>query len=188
MNNNCDLPKHIYAFLRTEFVNNLADGTHGLIPCVIFAVESLPGRAVGFHVLREDGALVAQVPIHALCHRADAPQMKLNDLQKWDCFGFWITAIEFEYLYELEFGYRKSGGDIETGAYICTLDFLDNGFSDAPEQHKNFHLLKLDNGNFALQPNNRCRVIDRSFTENLFTWDQPPAIKTNKLVWHCEKL
>lgn len=189
LNNNCDLPQHLYGFLRQEFCNNL-DGQHpGVVPCVIFGIEALPSQALGFHVLREDGAMVAQVPIHGLCHEPDAPQMGLEDLEAWDCFGYWVTAIEFSYLKGLEVSYRH-GQQEEIGIYVCTIDFLGNGFSGHPSQHKNFHLIKIiegpGKGNFALQPNNRCRWKDKSFTENLFDWSQPPAIQTNEMVWHCE--
>lgn len=56
--NNVSLPKHVYALLRTEFCNNLEPGTEGLIQCVIFGAETVPGQALTFHVLRDDGALV----------------------------------------------------------------------------------------------------------------------------------
>ncbi|MCI0748165.1 MAG: hypothetical protein L0Y58_22390 [Verrucomicrobia subdivision 3 bacterium] len=186
LNNNCDLPKHFYALLRAEFCNNLELGTEGLIPCVVFGVEAQPGRALGFHVLREDGAMVSQVPIHALCHLLDAPQMELSECCPWDSFGYWLTAIEFQYLREVDITYRTTNGSEHAGTYICTIDFLNNGFSDEPEQHKHFHLLALQNGNYALQPNNRCRVKESSFTENLFAWDAPPRIQTNRLRWYAE--
>jgi hypothetical protein len=38
------------------------------------------------------------------------------------------------------------------------------GFSEEPDQHKSGHVIALDNGNYAIQPNNRVRVFDPSFT------------------------
>jgi hypothetical protein len=37
------------------------------------------------------------------------------------------------------------------------------GFSEAPGQHKCGHFIQLDNGNFAIQPNNRIKIHDPSF-------------------------
>ena len=37
------------------------------------------------------------------------------------------------------------------------------GVSEHPDQHKAGHVIQLDNGNFAIQPNNRIRVFDPSF-------------------------
>jgi len=39
----------------------------------------------------------------------------------------------------------------------------DLGFSEVPGQHKCGHVIKLDDGNFAIQPNNRCRAFEPSF-------------------------
>lgn len=186
MNNNCSLPKHIYAFLRTEFVNNLKPGSDGLIPAVIFGAESVPGRALTFHVLRDDGALVSQVPLHALCHLESAPRRELEDLMRWDCFGWWLTVIEFEYLREVTFE-TLTGAGVETGQYICTFDFLNNGYSEDPSQHKNFHLLALSDGNFALQTNDKCKALERSFVERPFDWAALPRIERNKLKWYAEE-
>jgi hypothetical protein len=56
------------------------------------------------------------------------------------------------------------------GTYMFTLDWsqedrniLDTGFSEVPGQHKCGHVIKLDNGNFAIQPNNRVRAFEPSF-------------------------
>jgi hypothetical protein len=56
------------------------------------------------------------------------------------------------------------------GTYMFTLDWAhedkniaDLGFSEVPGQHKCGHVIKLDDGNFAIQPNNRCRAFEPSF-------------------------
>jgi hypothetical protein len=35
-------------------------------------------------------------------------------------------------------------------------------FSQTPEEHKSYNLIRLDNGQFALQPNNRCLFYDNA--------------------------
>lgn len=187
LNNNVNLPKHLYAYLRTEFCNNLEPGTEGFIPCVVFGAESNLNRALGFHVLREDGALVSQVPLHALCWIEGAPRQELFDLCEWDCFGHWLSVIEFSYLADAPVDCLNLQDEQMDGAYVCTFDFLDNGFSNCPSQHKCLHLIRLDSGNFALKPNNRCRFQDLSFTRNIFAWSEPPKIKTNRILWRSEE-
>lgn len=186
LNNNISLPKHLYGWLRTEFANNLKSGTAGVIPCCIFGVESIPGRALGFHVLCDNGALISQVPVHGMCWQPDALPMELWACQAWDCFGYWITAVEYAYLRETDFAYVVDRVEYG-GTYVCSIDWLDNGWSDAPDQHKHLHLIKLDNGNFALMPNNRVRVNEVSFTDQLFAWDKPPMIESNQLIWYAER-
>ena len=37
-------------------------------------------------------------------------------------------------------------------------------YSEIPSQHKSFNILKLENGHFAAQPNNRVLFFDKSLT------------------------
>ena len=57
------------------------------------------------------------------------------------------------------------------GYYVCTLDnyhanpdVIDYSTSESPSEHKSFNLINLKNGQFALYPNNRCRIFDLSLT------------------------
>ncbi len=187
LNNNVNLPKHIYAKLRTEFRNNQKPGTEGFVDCVVFGAESLPNQTLGFHILTDEGMLYSQVPIHGLCWLEDAPNRSLQELSNWDCFGLTLTVIEYEYLTGCELEYQTERGEILKGRYICTFDFVDNGYSNYPEQHKHFHFVALDEGNFCLAPNNRLRVWSKSFTDNLFDWDQIPQVEANKCYWYTER-
>ena len=40
----------------------------------------------------------------------------------------------------------------------------DRTYSEVPSQHKSFNILRLDNGHFAAQPNNRVIFYDNSYT------------------------
>jgi hypothetical protein len=54
------------------------------------------------------------------------------------------------------------------GRYLFTVDFcadgmdVDTGFTEQAEEHKSFNFIRLDNGQFASQPNNRCLWYDQS--------------------------
>tara|TARA_Y100000287_G_scaffold104167_1_gene83365 strand:- start:76 stop:447 length:372 start_codon:yes stop_codon:yes gene_type:complete len=57
------------------------------------------------------------------------------------------------------------------GEYICTLDnyhgdadIIDYSTAEMPSEHKSFNLIELYNGQYALYPNNRCRIYDISLT------------------------
>lgn len=182
--NNVSLPSHLYGFIREGFCRN-DPGAEGVVPCVVYGVEAVPNAALGFHVLREDGVLYSQVPLHALCWEAEAPRRRLCDLTPWDCFGPWLTAAEFDYLKGCEFEVKH--GDLRWGGeYVCTIDFLANGYSAQPEQHKHFHLLRLSDGGLGCFPNNYLRVTSKSFTGGLFDWSSPP-VEANRLDWSAER-
>ena len=58
---------------------------------------------------------------------------------------------------------------MHTGEYIFTIDnahrdksLIDTNFSEHDPEHKSFNIIKLDNGQFAAQPNNRVIFTDQS--------------------------
>ena len=70
----------------------------------------------------------------------------------------------------------------QTGTYICTLDnyhqdvdAVDYSTSENPPEHKSHNLIELDNGQFALYPNNRMRIYDNSLTP------EPPKVPDFKV-------
>lgn len=179
---NCDLPFHFYAFLRAEFVHNLEDHHGEFIPCVVFGAASQRNRAISFHVMLDDGAQFARMPIHAICMKEGAAPMPLPDLAMWDCFGDRFTVTAFSYLKDMEVVAKLPSG-LYSGIYLMSFDWLDNGFSDEPSQHKTMHLISLDNGNLAFQPNNTCRWVEKAFTDRAFE----PTYKTNTHKWWAEE-
>jgi hypothetical protein len=57
------------------------------------------------------------------------------------------------------------------GKYLFTLDWhnpdtnrLDDGYSETPDEHKCGHVIERDDGNYAIQPNNRIFVFEPSYT------------------------
>ena len=82
-----------------------------------------------------------------------------------------ITNICKQFIASMSWEVRTRHFGNMTGSYICTLDnyhgdcdTIDYATSEIPDEHKSFNLLELDNGQFALYPNNRCRIYDVSLT------------------------
>ena len=66
--------------------------------------------------------------------------------------------------------YTRDHG-IQKGTYICTIDnyhqdpdTIDYATSENPAEHKSHNLIELENGQYALYPNNRMRIFDNSLT------------------------
>jgi hypothetical protein len=57
---------------------------------------------------------------------------------------------------------------------------LDFDYSEDPDDHKSANLIKLDNGNFAIMPNNRITWSDTSFIE---PYKEIPKWKANTKIW-----
>jgi hypothetical protein len=182
---NVDIPR-FYCLLRKEF---LYDGTahHGeFLQVCVFGVASIAGRALGFHVLTEEGAVVWRLPIHALCHKKDAPLMPLDYLQLWDCFSYEITCTKFDRLSESRVKVNLKDKTQMGGQYLFTLDWC--GSEDAEEGgdggHKCAHMIALDNGNFCAQPNNRLQWFCPAFVT---PFEGKPDYLTNTRSWKVER-
>jgi hypothetical protein len=86
-------------------------------------------------------------------------------------------------------GYRSRAGEWCWGNYVTTLDWAapegtDLGFSETPNQHKCGHIIQLDSGNYAIQPNNRCRMFTPFFTTKPYGSAAKRVINTH--VWTVE--
>lgn len=184
---NVSIP-HFYAKVRQEYLYNLEINHGKLIDCVVFGATSVSGRALGFNVILESGAQFARLPINALCHK-ECAKLTLGTLELWDCFGVNVVCAVFDYLQGMRVDAiidTAKGFRFNPGGYVMTFDWWGNGFSDEPSQHKTAHLIKLDNGNFALQPNNRIRWHDAAFTKP-FTLKERPDYKVNTHIFTAER-
>ena len=70
------------------------------------------------------------------------------------------------------------------GVYLFTAAFIDDGFTRAPDQQKEFSFIELeDSGRLTIQPTNRILFEDRSFTVDT---GPPKDLVTQTEVWSCE--
>jgi len=162
----------IDAYIRGNFLRDNRDSFDTTFPCLIFGMTSIPAQAPLFHFAMEDGGLWWRMPIHAFCWKPDAPQQELDELVLWDSFSYHVSATQFPYLKSRVMTFTSRRRVEYKSRYLFTLDWAastDSGdtdylFSEYPSMHKCGHVLAMDNGNFAIQPNNRLRLHDPSFT------------------------
>ena len=159
------------AFVREEYLRNLDPNSRGKVHyAALFGVASIPGNVPLFHSFQEDGGIFWRLPISAFCWREDAPEMPLDELMLWDSFSYYVSVTEFDILHGYKMKYTSRRKNVYEGTYLFTLDWahpesniMDAGFSEDPGQHKCGHFIALDNGNFAIQPNNRLRMHRSDF-------------------------
>ncbi len=183
---NVSLPNHLYAHVRLEFLHNLESHAGEWSECIVFGMASVGGRAPAFHIVLPDGTCYWRVPLHALSSRPDVLARELSELCRWDCFGENVVLTQFDYLTGARMAVFLPRGDKlerEEGTYLFTIDWMNNGFSDEPSQHKCAHVVALDSGLWAAQPNNRVQVLDASFVR---PFNAKPSYKTNTRLWRAE--
>jgi hypothetical protein len=166
-------------YVRKEFLYDHKRGHGEYTPGIWVSVKSTEGKALYFETLLTDyGALYDKLPISAFVWKIDHGELlPLDVLQLWDCFDYDITVIQKPLLSRCEFFGKDRR--MHPGEYCFTIDnchrdtsVLDTNFSEHDPEHKSFNVIKLDNGQFAAQPNNRVIWRDSSLTpENLLTPD-----------------
>ena len=161
-------------YVRKEYLRDLNDGFGEFVEGVWVCAKSIPGRAFYFETyLPEYGALFDKLPISAFVSSPETPDpdLDLPNLQFWNCMDYGITNICKQFVGSMEWEVRTRHFGSIKGEYLCTLDnyhsdpdVVDYSTSEVPQEHKSFNLIELENGQFALYPNNRCRVYDISLT------------------------
>ena len=176
-----DIP-HFYCFVRAEFLYDMKSHHRELIPCCVFAVDSIEGHAIGFDIMTDFGGQFARLPISALVWKETSCMLQLQDLELWNNFSYDVEAHEYAYLRQM----RCSNRDCGFGTYMFTLSWKGSRYAEDPGEggFKRAHIIRLDNGCFAAQPNNRLRWYEPSFITAQFP--EKPTFKTNSHIWNAE--
>lgn len=158
----------VHVLVRKEYLYDLEHGHGEYTPGIWISVRSVQGKALYFEtLLTEYGALYDKLPLSAFVWKTDHGDLPLDTLQLWDCFDYSITVIQKPILSRCEFFGKDR--QMHPGEYMFTIDTchsesstLNINFSEEDPEHKTFNVIKLDNGQFAAQPNNRVIWRDSS--------------------------
>ena len=185
MSHNISLPRHRYVYVVPSFV--LRDPLRtALVPAVWIGVSVTAGRSLGCHVLLENGAVVVDLPLHALRGAmVEWAPLPLSELVSWDCYGWSAEAWEPAYLSGLACTILTHDHKwmVDAGTMWFAIDHIQDGYSLAPEQHK--HLWIVERGRdhaLMLLPQDRVLVEELSFT----VIDGIPPIKRQSVIWSAE--
>lgn len=165
----------IPVFVKKEYLYDLKRGFGELTPGFWISVKSITGKALYFEtLLTEYGALYDKLPISAFVWKKETDKhthLPLDVLQLWDCFDYNITVLQKPMLSRCQFFGKDK--NMHPGEYAFTIDtahsdksVIDTNFAEHDPEHKSFNIIKLDNGQFAAQPNNRVLWKDNSLIPN----------------------
>jgi hypothetical protein len=175
------LPTHRYIWVDSYYTH---EEPVGLVEAMWVGLTAIPGRAWGINViLRDGGALYRNIPPHAVAFSEDTVEddWTLADAQLWDCYSYNFAVLQNSILREMEVCVRISGM-LLNGKYLFSTAHLHDGWSDAPEQDKEFIFVQLNCGRLTIQPTNRVRFIDQSYIT-----DTLPKLKLQTEIHSCEK-
>ena len=178
-------------WVKKEFLYDLEKGFGEFERGVLVSARSVTGSAMLFQILMENGVLRDKLPIHSFVVDQKAPNIPFHYLQLWNCFSANFSVICIDYLSGLKVDVKLKNGKWESGEYLWTFQWggdnthgIDLTLAADPFEHKSSHFIKLDNGCFVLQPNNRLKWTEPSFITKPFP--EKPDYKGNSQVWNCE--
>lgn len=183
----------ISVWVRKEYLTDFQSGKGEFVRGVWVSAKSIPGRAFYFETyLPEYGAMYDKLPISAFVANPNTPtpDLKLPDLQFWNCMDYGLTVIRKSFISSMDFELYTRKGTKMKGVYLFTLDnyhqdlnTIDTNTSEKPDEHKSHNVIQLENGQFAIYPNNRMRIYDLSLTP-----EKPlrPDFKVSTQVYQVE--
>lgn len=172
------LPRHLYVKVDGSFIG-AEPGWHD---AVWFGLHAHVGRAWGCTVMLDNGAVYRNLPPHALAFEDNAPAWTIKQAQLWDCYGPQFSLVAYTYLEGMGCIARIEGKDVPA-MYLFTAVPYGDGFTQEPTQDKEFMFLRTDHGRLTIQPTNRVRFIDKSFTDADAGW---PRLSVQKQAYSCE--
>lgn len=165
-------------------ITSLEKETNGFI----FGCKSMINRPLLFHFQSDFGAVFWNLPISAFCHREDYDilntdeQIRLSLLETWDCQSNYIATTSFKFLQYKRVDVICRDKTWRSGCYLFTIDdyedepnIINVGYSN-DQDSKCFQFIKLDDGNFCIQPNNLLRWHN---PDHIIPYDKsnPPKIR-----------
>jgi hypothetical protein len=136
--------------------------------CCAFAIQSIAGKILTFHIMTDYGMMRSRVPISELFLNEPTNDIPADFKQLWDCFGENVSIIEYSYLSEKRCKVILKDKTVAWATYLFTVDWFNNSYSDEPTDYKCGHVLVADDGYLLCQPNNRIYWKDSNFITKEF--------------------
>lgn len=177
-----ELPRHLDCWVDDRAV--LREPAGKMLPCRWFGLVSHPGRVWGCTVLLENGAVYRGIPPHRMAFSTDPVEgWNVEASQRWNCYSRQFTTIEYTALAGLSCVARCDNTDF-FGRYLFTAAPFGDGYTETPEQGKEYCFVQLDNGRLTIQPTDKVLFSDRSWTTHGGEW--PQGLRASDTVIRCE--
>jgi hypothetical protein len=160
----------------------------------IFAIQSISGKILTFHIMTDYGMMRSRVPISEIFLSEPTNDIPFHFKQLWDCFSENVSVITYDYLYEKRCEVLLKDGSKIWATYLFTVDWYKNAYSDEPSDYKCGHILVADDGYLLCQPNNRIFWRDSNWVTKPFPFktksikvdNNLPSVETVSDKWVTE--
>jgi hypothetical protein len=165
LNENID---NLKCYIRVSHFTKKEEDSKKFHRAYAFAVQSVAGKILTFHVMTDYGMLRSRVPISEIFLEIPNNDIPDHYKQLWDCFSENVSAITYDYLYEKRCQVLLKDKTKIWATYLFTVDWYRNGYSDEPSDYKCGHILVADDGYLLCQPNNRIFWKDSNWVTKPF--------------------
>lgn len=158
--------------VRRSFLTKNEGDNNEFDNCYAFAIQSIGGKILTFHIMTDFGMLRSRVPISELFYEKPLNDIPSDFKQLWDCFSENVCVIEYLYLAEKRCQVVLKDKRTIWATYLFTIDWFSNSYSDEPSDYKCGHILVSDDGYLLCQPNNRIVWKDSNWITKEFPMDK----------------
>jgi hypothetical protein len=173
---NVNIPSFKALVRKSHFTKNEED-KNTFLNVYCFAIQSVSGTILTFHVMTDDGMVRSRVPMSEIFLSEPKNDIPSNYKQLWDCFSENVSVIKYDFLLHHRAQIVLRDGNKVWGTYMFTVDWFDNPYSDEPSDYKCGHIFKSDDGYMLCMPNNRLFWKD----SNWVTKKLPEDLKQYKV-------
>lgn len=174
---NANIPHFKALVKRSYFTQNVDDVQFDNV--YVFAIQSIGGKILTFHVLTDYGMLRSRVPLSEIYMHEPKEDIPFHFKQLWDCFSENVSVVHYDFLSEHKCQAVLKDGTLVWANYMFTVDWFNNPYSDEPSDYKAGHILASDDGYLLCMPNNRLYWKDSNWVTKKFPMD-PKSIKVDK--------
>jgi hypothetical protein len=147
-----------------------------------FAIQSVAGKILTFHVMTDYGMVRSRVPISEIFMEIPTNDIPYHYKQLWDCFSENVSVVTYDYLYEKRCQVMLKDKTLIWATYLMTIDWYKNPYSDEASDYKCGHILIADDGYLLCQPNNRIVWKDMNWVTKEFPIDKQDIKVDNELL------
>ena len=161
---------------RSYFTKNEQDTEYDNV--YVFAIQSIGGKILTFHVMTDYGMLRSRVPLSEIYLKEPVNDIPFHFKQLWDCFSENVSVIHYDFLSENRCQVILKDKTVVWANYLFTVDWHNNPYSDEPSDYKCGHILVSEDGYLLCMPNNRIYWKDSNWITKKFPVN-PKQIKVD---------
>jgi hypothetical protein len=164
---NANIPS-FKCLIRLSHLTKNEEDTNTYHNAYAFAIQSVEGKILTFHIMTDYGMLRSRVPISELFLKECEKDIPAHYKQLWDCFSENVTVTNYKYLNNKRCQVMIKDKTLVWCTYMFSIDWYDNPYSNEPSDYKCGHILVSDDGYLLCQPNNRIYWKDSNWVTKEF--------------------